>query len=198
MRPHPGPPPLGEGAASRLFGTPLLPAGEGGRAYNCVVPAEQTESIETEIGRRLTERALTVAVAESCTGGLIGHRLTNVAGSSAYFLGGIIAYAYDAKEHLLGVRHNTLYEHGAVSEATVREMARGARQALRTDIGLAVTGIAGPGGGLPGKPVGTVWVGLSARDTELAQQFLWKGDRAGNKELSAQAALEILLAYLKR
>lgn len=153
---------------------------------------------ETEIGRILIERKLTIAVAESCTGGLVGHRLTNVAGSSAYFLGGIIAYAYDVKEHLLGVRHNTLYEHGAVSEETVREMARGARQALRADIGVAVTGIAGPGGGLPGKPVGTVWIGLSARDVELAQKFLWEADRVGNKELSAQAVLEMLLAYLNR
>jgi PncC family amidohydrolase len=153
---------------------------------------------ETEIGRILIERKLTIAVAESCTGGLVGHRLTNVAGSSAYFLGGIIAYAYDVKEHLLGVRHNTLYEHGAVSEETVREMARGARQALRADIGVAVTGIAGPGGGLPGKPVGTVWIGLSTRDVELAQKFLWEADRVGNKELSAQAVLEMLLAYLNR
>ncbi|MGQ0600258.1 MAG: CinA family protein [Anaerolineales bacterium] len=155
-------------------------------------------SLEVQIGHALTERKLTVAVAESCTGGLLGHRLTNVAGSSTYFLGGIIAYAYDAKEHLLGVRHNTLYEHGAVSEATVREMARGARHALRADIGVAVTGIAGPGGGLPDKPVGTVWIGLSARDADLTQKFWWDADRVGNKEHSAEAALIMLRDYLTR
>lgn len=154
--------------------------------------------LEVQIGHSLTERKLTVAVAESCTGGLLGHRLTNVAGSSVYFLGGIIAYAYDAKEHLLGVRHNTLYEHGAVSEETVREMARGARHALRADIGVAVTGIAGPGGGLPDKPVGTVWIGLSARDADLAQEFWWDAGRVGNKERSAEAALIMLRDYLTR
>jgi PncC family amidohydrolase len=152
--------------------------------------------LESEIGQLLTERKLTLASAESCTGGLIGHRLTNVPGSSAYFIGGIIAYAYDAKEHLLGVRHNTLYEHGAVSEETVREMARGARRALSADLGVAVTGIAGPGGGLPGKPVGLVWIALSARDAEIARSFVWDGDRVNNKERSAEAALTLVRDYL--
>ncbi len=140
---------------------------------------------------------MTVAVAESCTGGLLGHRLTNVAGASGYFLGGVIAYAYDAKERLLGVHHNTLYTHGAVSEPTVREMARGVRAALGADLGVAVTGIAGPGGGLPGKPVGLTWIGLSARDIELARQFVWDGDRISNKERSAEAALRLILDYLQ-
>ncbi len=100
-------------------------------------------------------------MAESCTGGLVGHRITDVPGSSTYFLGGVIAYAYEAKERLLDVRHATLYEHGAVSEQTALEMARGARRVLGADIGIAVTGIAGPGGGLPDKPVGTTWVAVS-------------------------------------
>ncbi len=152
--------------------------------------------IEAQIGQHLLARKLTLATAESCTGGLVSHRLTNIAGSSGYFLGGVVAYAYDAKEHLLGVRHNTLYEHGAVSEESVREMARGVRRALSADIGVAVTGIAGPGGGMPGKPVGLVWLGLSARDAELAQSQVWDGDRVTNKERSAQALLELLLAYL--
>ncbi|HEY4690217.1 MAG TPA: nicotinamide-nucleotide amidohydrolase family protein, partial [Anaerolineae bacterium] len=108
------------------------------------------EKLEEVVGQLLTEQNLTLSLAESCTGGLIGHRLTNVPGSSDYFLGGIIAYAYEAKERLLDVKHNTLYERGAVSAETALEMARGARKALGADIGLSVTGIAGPGGGLPG------------------------------------------------
>jgi PncC family amidohydrolase len=135
-------------------------------------------------------------VAESCTGGLIGHRLTNVPGSSAYFVGGVVAYAYDAKERLLGVAHNTLYDHGAVSEPTAREMARGVRRVLGSDLGLSVTGIAGPGGGLPGKPVGLTWVALSARGVEEAREFVWQGDREFNKAQSAEAALALVHAYL--
>ena len=153
--------------------------------------------IEEMIGQLLLARHYTLAVAESCTGGLVGHRLTNVAGSSAYFLGGVVAYAYDAKEHLLDVNHNTLYDFGAVSEQTAREMARGVRRALGADVGVSVTGIAGPGGGLPGKPVGLTWVALSARDVELAEQYLWTGDRLTNKELSAEAVLKLVLAHLE-
>lgn len=155
-----------------------------------------TESLEAQIGKALRTRSLTLALAESCTGGLIGHRLTNIAGSSDYYLGGIVAYAYDAKERLLGVHHQTLYEHGAVSRETAIEMARGARQTLGADIGLSVTGIAGPTGGLPGKPVGLTWIALSTREGETAQEFVWQGDRVQNKERSADAAMEMLLASL--
>jgi PncC family amidohydrolase len=153
-------------------------------------------SFESQIGALLTERKLTLATAESCTGGLIGHRLTNVAGSSTYFLGGIVAYSYDAKEHLLGVHHNTLYDHGAVSKETAIEMARGARRVFGSDIAVSVTGIAGPGGGLPNKPVGTTWIALSAREGETAHQFTWQKDREGNKSDSAEAALKMILDYL--
>jgi PncC family amidohydrolase len=154
------------------------------------------EPPEARIGQILTKRNLTLAVAESCTGGLLGHRLTDVPGSSLYFLGGIVAYSYDAKERLLGVQHNTLYDYGAVSEQTAREMAQGARRALGSDIGVSVTGIAGPGGGMPGKPVGLTWIALSARDADVARQFVWDSDRAGNKALSAETALEMVLDYL--
>ncbi len=154
-------------------------------------------TLEEIVGQLLTERKLTLAVAESCTGGLIGHRLTNVPGSSDYFLGGVVAYAYDAKERVLGVSHNTLYDHGAVSEETAQEMARGARRTLGADVGIAVTGIAGPGGGLPGKPVGLTWIALSARDFDRAEHFVWDGDRLTNKEKSAEAALEMLKEYLE-
>jgi PncC family amidohydrolase len=156
------------------------------------------ESLEVRVARALRAQGKTLALAESCTGGLIGHRLTNVPGASDVFLGGIVAYAYEAKERLLGVHHQTLYDHGAVSRETALEMARGARQALGADIGLSVTGIAGPTGGLPGKPIGLTWIALSTREGESAEEHLWQGDRAANKERSAEAALEMLLAAIDR
>jgi len=155
-----------------------------------------TDKLEEVVGRLLIDKKLTLALGESCTGGLIGHQITNVPGSSEYFLGGVIAYAYEAKERLLEVKHNTLYEHGAVSPETAIEMARGARRALGADIGVSATGIAGPGGGMPGKPVGLVYIALSARDFERVERFVWDNDREGNKALSAEAALRMLQEYL--
>lgn len=161
------------------------------------------DTIESTLGYWLIKKGLKLAVAESCTGGLIGHRLTNIPGSADYYLGSVTAYAYAAKERLLNVRHETIARYGAVSAETVVEMARGIRQALSADfklehiIGLSVSGIAGPGGGMPGKPVGLVWVGLSTPETDHAFQFNWHGSRIENKELSADAALNILLSYLK-
>jgi PncC family amidohydrolase len=108
-----------------------------------------------------------------------------------------VAYAYEAKERLLNVRHNTLYEHGAVSRQTALGMARGARRALKADVGLAVTCIAGPGGGLPEKPVGLTWVAVSTREGEWAEQHTLEGDRASNKEQAAEAALTLLLRVLE-
>lgn len=154
-------------------------------------------TLEHTLGQILTARKLSIATAESCTGGLISHRITNVPGSSQYFFGGVVAYAYEAKEHLLGVRHSTLYDYGAVSKETVLEMAQGARRVFATDIAVAVTGIAGPGGGLPNKPVGLVWIGLSTRDGDSARQFSWQKDREGNKADSAEAALQMVLDYLQ-
>jgi PncC family amidohydrolase len=156
------------------------------------------EKLEVTIGQMLAERKMKLATAESCTGGLLGHRITNVPGSSDYFEGGIVAYSYDAKERLLGVHHDTLYEHGAVSPETALEMARGARRALSADIGIAVTGIAGPGGGMPGKPVGLVYIALSARAGECVERYVWKSDREGNKLRSSEAALEMLIEFLKQ
>jgi PncC family amidohydrolase len=157
-----------------------------------------TEQVEYRVHELMTKKGLTLAVGESCTGGLLGHRITNVAGSSTYFLGGAIAYAYDAKERLLDVDHLTLYEHGAVSEETALEMARGARQALRADIGVSITGISGPSGGLPDKPVGLTWVAVSTRSGEWTSEHIWDGDRYENKEASVDAALELLNEVLEK
>lgn len=154
-------------------------------------------SIEAEIGKYMAERKLTLATAESCTGGLVAHRITNVSGSSAYFLGGMVAYANEAKESMLGVRHETLLAHGAVSAEAAQEMAQGARRRLGADVALSITGIAGPTGGTADKPVGLVYVALSAADAELSERHVWAGDRLANKEQSAEAALQLLLRYLK-
>jgi len=160
------------------------------------------ELIEFEIGKDLLRKNRKLVVAESCTGGLIGHRITNVPGSSDYYLGSITAYAYEAKERLLGVQHDTLVKYGAVSRETAVEMARGVRISLAGSfpiellIGISVTGIAGPGGGMPDKPVGLTWIGLSAAEGEWAWKFIWQGNRQENKAQSAQAALQILYDYL--
>jgi nicotinamide-nucleotide amidase len=154
-------------------------------------------ALEEEVGTLLLAQGLTLATAESCTGGLVAHRLTNVPGSSAYYLGGVVSYANSAKEDLLGVRHDTLLAHGAVSEETAREMARGARRLLHADLALSITGIAGPTGGTPGKPVGLVYIALSAPDAELCRRHGWSGDRLANKEQSAETALRLLLDYLQ-
>ena len=156
------------------------------------------EAIEARIGPLLRTRRFKLAVAESCTGGLVANRITDVAGSSDYFNGGVVSYAYEAKAGILGVSWDTLNAHGAVSAETVLEMARGARRVLNADLAVAISGIAGPGGGSPEKPVGTTYIGLSAPDGEWAYNRQFGGDRRANKESSAQAALEVLLDYLER
>jgi PncC family amidohydrolase len=154
--------------------------------------------LEVLVGESLSRHGLRLAAAESCTGGLIGHLLTNVAGSSTYYMGSVTAYANEAKAHILGVSWETLEKYGAVSSETVIEMARGVRIALAADIGISVSGIAGPGGGTPEKPVGTVWIGLSSPLEEFSRHYLWSGDRLAVKEQSAQAALNLLLEYLQK
>lgn len=155
------------------------------------------ESLAATVGKLLSARNLTLALAESCTGGLVGHRVTEVAGSSAYFLGGIVSYANEAKEQLLGVSRETLRDFGAVSAETALEMARGARRVLGADIGLSVTGIAGPTGGTPDKPVGLAYIALSTAGGERCERQVWEGERSENKALSAEAALELLRRYLE-
>ena len=156
------------------------------------------EKLETTIGRLLHERSLKLAVAESCSGGLLADHITDVPGSSDYFVGGVVAYAYEAKVALVHVSWDTLRLHGAVSRETTVEMARGVRTTMGADIGVSITGIAGPAGGLPEKPVGTTWIGFSARDGDWARKFVWKGNRRSNKEASAQAAMQFILDYLDK
>ena len=153
--------------------------------------------MEVVVGKLLRQHGLRLAVAESCTGGLVGHLITNVPGSSTYYMGSVTAYAYEAKVRLLGVRWETLEKYGAVSKETVLEMAAGVRRALAADIGAAVSGIAGPGGGTPDKPVGLTWVGLSAAGVDEAWRFIWDGDRLYVKEKSAQAVLQRVEDYLR-
>jgi PncC family amidohydrolase len=158
--------------------------------------------LEAQIGALLRAKNLKLVLAESCTGGLIGHRVTNIPGSSEYYLGSVTAYAYEAKERLLGVKHDTLIAYGAVSRETAIEMARGVRQALSPDfgidaiLGLSVTGIAGPGGGTPTKPVGLVWIGLSTPSGDWAWSYVWPGDREQNKADTAEQALKLIKMYL--
>jgi nicotinamide-nucleotide amidase len=153
--------------------------------------------MEDVVGEMLLERGLTLAVAESCTGGLIGHRLTDVPGSSAYLLLDMVAYSNDAKRKLLGVREETLARTGAVSTETAEEMARGARAAAGSDLALATTGIAGPGGGSPDKPVGTVCIALDREGETWSKRFdLGPRSRDWIKEMTAQMAMESLRRWL--
>ncbi len=150
------------------------------------------EDLETVLGRMLAEKKLTIAVAESCTGGLIAHRLTNVPGSSAYFERGVVTYSDASKTGLLGVPEQTIGAHGAVSREAAESMALAVRTTARTDIGLSTTGIAGPAGGTPSKPVGTVWIGIADRAGTLALKFNFGEGRARVKERASQAALELV------
>jgi nicotinamide-nucleotide amidase len=149
------------------------------------------EGLEETLGRMLRERGLSIAVAESCTGGLIGHRLTEVPGSSSYFPLAVVVYSNAVKESILGVQKATLEGHGAVSEATVLEMARSVRRLGGTTFGLATSGIAGPGGGTAEKPVGTVWIALAWQNGEWARMHSFGGrSRSWVKQMTTQTALD--------
>ncbi len=154
------------------------------------VYGEGAVTMEEVVGRLLRERRLTVALAESCTGGLVAHRLTNVPGSSAYVWGALVTYANSAKQDLLGVRRETLAAHGAVSEETAGEMAAGARRAFGASIGVSTTGIAGPDGGTPEKPVGTVCFGLASEAGVVTRRYQLWGTRDWVKLLASQVALD--------
>ena len=153
--------------------------------------------LEEQLGEELRKRKLTLAVAESCTGGLLGSRITDVAGSSEYFLGGVIAYQNEVKEALLHVSHDVIAAHGAVSPETANAMAIGCRGLFKCDIAVSITGIAGPGGGTVEKPVGLVYIGLATSHGVISRRFQWDGSRMQNKESSVRAAIEMILAMLK-
>lgn len=150
-----------------------------------------------EAGRRLAAGGLSLAVTESCTGGLICKLLTDVPGSSLYFAGGIVAYANDVKMRELGVDGQVLREKGAVSEETAREMAAGIRERFGTDVGLSSTGIAGPEGGSADKPVGLVYLGIATAEGARARRFDFEGDRIEVRSRSAEAALRMLCETLE-
>lgn len=155
------------------------------------------DSLQAQVGVALSKHGWTLALGESCTGGLVAHLVTEVAGSSGYFIGGVVAYSNPIKEALLRVSTETLERFGAVSEQTAREMARGARTSLGADVGLSITGIAGPGGGSDDKPTGLTFVAVATPAWETAERHVWNGDRHQNKLDSAEAALALLLKALR-
>ncbi len=159
---------------------------------------EESVLLAEKLGQALLRLRLTLACAESCTGGLLSATLTEVPGSSGWFRGGVVAYHNDLKTGLLGVSAELLRAHGAVSEAVVLAMARGARKRLDADLALSVSGIAGPTGGTPDKPVGTVWLAWSGPHGEHARRFLFQGDRGSVRAQSVRRALQEMLALAGR
>ncbi len=163
---------------------------------NNIPPSPVEDALEAQVGQRLRSAGLTIATAESSTGGLIATRLTNVPGSSAYMIGGVVVYANRAKRRLLSVDEQTLAEHGAVSDPVARQMATGARTLFSVDLAIAVTGIAGPGGATATKPVGLTFIALSTPRGLWVRRFVWHGDRAQNRAQTADAAFQMALDYL--
>ncbi len=156
------------------------------------------DKLAEEIKELLVRKGLTLGVAESATGGLISSRMTDVTGCSMCFRGAVVAYSNDIKMKLLGVRRETIEQHGAVSEEVSRELAAAARNLLETDVGLSDTGIAGPTGAKPEKPVGLFYVGLSSREGTKVERHIFSGTRIENKRQAAEAALSMLRDYLVR
>ena len=149
-------------------------------------------TIAQRIGKLLLAKNLTLSVCESCTGGMLGSIITSVAGSSKYFLGGVVAYADNVKQEIVGVRSQTLQRCGAVSTAAVREMALGIKKRMRSDIGIAITGIAGPGGGSGIKPIGTVYIAIVVRKRITMQRCLFKGSRQEIRRAACAKTLDML------
>jgi len=156
----------------------------------------EKEALEEALGKMLLEKGWTLATAESCTGGHIGHKIISIPGSSAYYVGGVVAYANSIKHQLLQVPQDTLDTHGAVSEQTVTAMVKGALKTLGSDLALSISGIAGPGGGTPEKPVGTVWMAVGNKDKIITRKLSIGKNRAKNIEYSAVQALNLLRQFL--
>jgi len=155
-----------------------------------LIYGEGEQTLEAVVGQMLAERGMTIAVAESCTGGLIATRMTNNPGSSAYFAGGVVAYSNAAKSELLGVPAAAIEEHGAVSDPVVRAMAEGVRERFGVDIGIATTGISGPGGGTASKPVGLIHIALAREGAVYADSFVFRMERTRHRLLTSQIALD--------
>ena len=156
-------------------------------------PTADLASLATRLQEVCLRRSVTLATAESCTGGLVGHLITEIPGSSGYYLGGAVSYADAVKQEILGVPEPTIARHGAVSAQVAVAMAEGARQRFGSSLGVAVTGIAGPEGGTASKPVGLTYVAVADVRGHDARRFLWTADRSENKRQSARAALELAL-----
>ncbi len=154
------------------------------------------EPMEKVVGKLLLQKNKTMCTAESCTGGYIAHLLTSIPGSSEFYDGSVVSYSYGAKEDLLSVNHQTLLTKGAVSEEVVTEMAKGALQNIKSNYVIAVSGIMGPGGGLPEKPVGTAWIAVGSKEKIVAQKVFFRFDRARNIQLTAVTALNLLRQFM--
>ncbi len=154
-------------------------------------------TLEESIGKLLLKHSLTLSVAESCTGGLVGNRITNIAGSSKYFIGGVISYDNRVKVAMLKIKKGLLRQYGSVSEEVAKKMAENIKNIMDTHIGLSTTGVAGPTGGSVKNPVGLVWVGLSTKTKSSAYQFQFNHGRKANKDRFAHSALQVLEDYLK-
>ncbi|UCE74472.1 MAG: CinA family protein [Methanomassiliicoccales archaeon] len=154
------------------------------------------EDLEKRVGDALREKKLNISVAESCTGGLICHRITNIPGSSDYFDRGVVVYSNNSKTQLLEVPKLILESFGAVSNETAKAMAEGVKKVSRSDLGLAVTGIAGPGGEKPNKPVGLVYIGLASNKSTMVKEFRFTGSRSEIKDQTSEEALKMLLGFL--
>ena len=157
---------------------------------------DEDESMQAVLGKLLLKNKQTIGTAESCTGGAISALITSVPGSSAYYEGSIISYSFDVKENLLDVKSETLKKHGAVSEETVVEMLKGLLQKMKTDYGIAVSGIMGPEGGIPGKPVGTVWIAVGNKEKHVVQKFQQRFHRLKNIEVTAVMALNMMRKFI--
>ncbi len=168
-----------------------------GRTAETADTSPDNDAIDAGVGALLAGHGCTIATAESCTGGLVAARIVGVGGSSAYFLGGIVSYSNEAKHRLLGVPDLMLERYGAVSVDVALAMARGVRRKIGADIGIATTGIAGPTGATPTKPVGLVYIALAADGVERCRRYLWGGDRLENITASAEAALRLVRTYLE-
>lgn len=165
--------------------------------YGYEVYGESKESLEEIIGKMLKKNGKTISTAESCTGGYISHLLTTVPGSSAYYIGSVISYAYEIKENELNVSHEVIMKHGAVSQPVVEQMAKAIREKYKTDYSISASGIAGPDGGTTDKPVGTVWIAIATPEKVISEKFLFGNDRERNIQKTANAALVMLKKELE-